>query len=179
MSLILVTGISGSGKSSVMEELRYRGFEAHGTDEHGLGCWEDIETGRIVDMPEDLSEAQLHEWFANNKWVYKEDEIKKLSQRASETTNDIYVCGTTSDEWKVWGYFNKIFALTVDPDTAKDRIVSRTNNSFGKDEKELADILKWHKEAPDSYRRHSAVLIDAARKLDSVVDDIIRFSLSF
>ena len=42
MSLIYITGISGSGKSTVLRELAKQGYEAHGVDEEGYADWIDL-----------------------------------------------------------------------------------------------------------------------------------------
>jgi predicted ATPase len=43
--LLFITGISGSGKSEVLAELRQRGYEAYGSDEDNLAAWYDRQTG--------------------------------------------------------------------------------------------------------------------------------------
>ena len=45
MALVLVTGLSGSGKSTVYRELVELGHEAYGFDEDGFGEWVDKATG--------------------------------------------------------------------------------------------------------------------------------------
>jgi uridine kinase len=41
MPLVYVTGISGSGKSAVLQELRQRAHKAVGVDEDGYARWLD------------------------------------------------------------------------------------------------------------------------------------------
>jgi predicted ATPase len=47
MRAILVTGMSGTGKSTALQELRQRGFEAVDTDEPGWTEWRDDDDGSV------------------------------------------------------------------------------------------------------------------------------------
>ena len=47
MRKVLVTGMSGTGKSSALAELRLRGFETVDTDEPGWTEWSDEEEGYV------------------------------------------------------------------------------------------------------------------------------------
>ncbi len=47
----------------------------------------------------------------------------------------------------------------------------------GKAPEELAAILRWHADYEAAYRRFGAVIIDAARPLRDVVDEILTTSV--
>ena len=51
MALYYVTGLSGSGKSSVLRELRARGYHARGVDEDGFADWINRISGRADAFP--------------------------------------------------------------------------------------------------------------------------------
>jgi hypothetical protein len=76
----------------------------------------------------------------------------------------------------VWHLFDKALALVADVPTPKRRITARTNE-FGKAPEELAAILRWHADYEAAYRRFGAVIIDAARPLGEVVDEILTSSV--
>lgn len=67
----------------------------------------------------------------------------------------------------------RLFRLTIDEETLRHRIATRTTNDFGKTTAELGLILKWHKILEQDNRHYGAVMIDATRPLDEVVDDIV------
>jgi broad-specificity NMP kinase len=71
---ILVTGMSGTGKSSALAELRTRGFDVVDTDEPGWTEWSVAEDG----------------------YVWREDRIAELLDRERRTT--LYVSGTVSNQ---------------------------------------------------------------------------------
>lgn len=47
MPLIYITGVSGTGKSTVWAELKNRGIEAYDVDEDGLARWQNNKTRYI------------------------------------------------------------------------------------------------------------------------------------
>lgn len=73
----------------------------------------------------------------------------------------------------MWHLFDKVFSLIIDADTIRHRIKHRTNNEFGKSSEELEHILDWHSGYTEVYTKFGAVLIDATKPLDEVVDEIL------
>ena len=75
MPLVYVTGISGAGKSAVLQELRRRGYEAFGVDEDGYGRWLDGRTGQGRTYPVENEALDPHEWYADHDWVLDVDKM--------------------------------------------------------------------------------------------------------
>lgn len=73
MRRILVTGMSGTGKSSALAELKRRGFRVVDTDEEGWSEWSDVDGG----------------------YVWREDRITQLL--AEEEGPPLYVSGHEID----------------------------------------------------------------------------------
>jgi predicted ATPase len=67
MPLIYVTGVSTAGKSSVLGELRRRGYAAFGVDEDGYGVFVHRESQRVVEPP--LEDVDPHDWYREHAWV--------------------------------------------------------------------------------------------------------------
>jgi len=122
MSLFYVTGISGTGKSQVLKELQARGYEAHGTDEHGFANWVNKSSREIEMLPEDQPKFDIHEWFAEHDWVLSDNKIAQLMGKANVSDKPIFLCGLADGEDKVWHMFTKVFLLTVDEPTLRHRI---------------------------------------------------------
>ena len=70
VSRVLVTGMSGTGKSSALVELAQRGFRTVDTDEPGWSTWSERDGG----------------------YIWNEDRISELL--ATETDPALYVSGT-------------------------------------------------------------------------------------
>lgn len=110
----LISGLPGTGKTSVCEELRSRGFNA-------------------IDADKTFSSQTMHGWM----WQDKE-----LSEALNDPIKDIlFICGSASNRDKYIHRFAKVFILYVDNDTLKTRLTNRTNNDFGKDSAVLARHL--------------------------------------
>jgi thymidylate kinase len=173
MPLFYVTGVSGSGKSAVLRELESRGIEAHGVDEHGFASWVNRKTGEVALFRESRDGVDFPQWRKAHKWVLNTERIRALSAQSDEPERSVFLCGVAEGDALVWDAFRAVFALIVDVETIKQRIRKRTDHSFGKGPGELERILDWHESFEGDYRRFGAVIIDATRPVEDVVDDIV------
>jgi 5'(3')-deoxyribonucleotidase/dephospho-CoA kinase len=171
MPLIYITGVPGSGKSTVRSELLKRGYTAYGTDEDSLAYFYNNQTGEPIrhHMPAD---KRTPEWRAQHTWKVSRSAIEKL--RASAGDEPVFLCGVVAnDADELWDLFNKVVALTLDEQTLRHRITSRTNDDYGKNAHEFAALLKWIQTAETDYVRLGATIIDATKPIEQVVDDIL------
>lgn len=171
MPLYYVTGISGSGKSSVRDELKRRGYTAFGTDEDDLAYFYHNQTGKRIKNHVAI-EDRTPEWRAQHTWKLSRARAEGLLKQSKGSA--VFLCGVTAnDADELWDLFSKVFALFIDEDTLKHRIASRTNNDFGKSAHELQILIEWQKTAKEDYSKLGAVLIDATKPLGQVVDQIL------
>jgi len=170
MSLIYITGNSGAGKSSVRNELQKRGYEAHDTDEGGITSWRHKVTDEAVIRPTDTKD-RTKEWYEEHDWKMSRPKVQELASKAKNKT--IFLCGSTSNAGEMLDLFGKIIFLEINKDTLRTRLINRTDNDFGKAPDELDNILGWHKSFEDEYRLYGATMVDAARPLSVVVDNIV------
>lgn len=122
MGLVYVTGLSGSGKSAVLRELKKQGYEAHGVDEEGYADWTDRETGSVVPFPHDDPSLDAHGWYKKHRWVLSQERIGNLKKQADDESKTIFLLGTAEGEDKVWHFFDKVMTLLLDEKTLKSRI---------------------------------------------------------
>lgn len=172
MGLIYVTGLSGTGKSAVLDELRARGTLARGVDEEGYADWIDRETGRRAEYPRDDPDFDFHAWYRTHEWVLSAERIGVLSRAAARLGGPVFLCGVADGEKAVWHLFDTVVALVADAATLTARITVR-DNEFGKAPEELAALLRWHTGYEATYRGFGAVIVDATRPLGTVVDEIL------
>jgi broad-specificity NMP kinase len=160
----LITGDSGSGKTTVADALAARGFYAYSTDdEPGVTRLEDGD-GRPTEWPDPPVD------WSKVAWNWQEGPLLDLLA-AAET---VFVAAVTSNQERYYHLFDAIFVLIVDEATTRHRLLSRTDNDYGKDPEELARNLRGHA----AFQREllaapRAVAIDALRPVEAVVDDII------
>lgn len=167
MSLVYITGISGSGKSAVCEELKRRGYDAHEGDD-GLSGFYHNETGERL-LRSTTSEERTPEWRKQWTWKMSRDELFKLKNLGTQ----IFVCGVAANDKEYIDVFDKCFVLHLGKQALLDRLANRTNNDFGKSEHELQGVLDWYNSLDQWYEDIDAIKIDAEQPLDVVVDGIL------
>jgi dephospho-CoA kinase len=111
---VLVTGMSGTGKSSVVRELAARGFKAVDTDD---GWSEPLPDGR-------------------QRW--HEHAIEALL--ATEDSDVLFVAGCEENQARFHARFDHIVLLSAPMQTLLGRLAARTTNSYGKAPGELNRI---------------------------------------
>jgi hypothetical protein len=172
MSLYYVTGLSGTGKSSVLRELRALGYQARGVDEDGYADWVNRISGRTDRFPHGDPDLDFHAWYAAHYWVLSVRRISILSRAAARLGQPVFLCGSASGDDVVWQLFDKVIALVADEQTIRRRLASRSN-SFGQTAEELADVLFWHAGFEAAYRGFGATIIDATQPLPEVVAGVL------
>jgi broad-specificity NMP kinase len=151
----LVEGVSGTGKSSVCDELRRRGYKAINGDRE-LAYQGDPETGRRTG-------AYGHEYH-----IWDVDKVREIA--ANKEDEITFFRGGSRNFDKFVDLFDEVFVLDVDTETLKQRLDSRPVDDWGGNKKEKELILRLQatkRDIPDG------MIIDAARPLNEVVDAIV------
>ena len=156
----LIEGISGTGKTEVCHELQRRGYKAIEADEV-FGFYGDPKTG----LPTE-EKSQLN-------WIWDK---KKVDEVLNNKTNIIFICGGAMNQNEFMHYFAKAFTLQVDDETLKSRLLSRTNNDFGKHSEDLVRQLEWNKGVVAYAKQRGTILIDATKSTTDIVDEILSYT---
>lgn len=170
MSLIYITGVSGTGKSTVRKELQNRGFEAHDTDDNGFRGWFNPETKQFIDSDIGYNEAD-REWLDKYPLYIKRDMVEKIVP--ADPSEKVFLCGSVPNANEVWDLFDEVIYLIISEDVLRERIANRTNNRYGKDPAELEAVLGWRANSEQEAQRFGAKMVDATCKIDEVVNEII------
>jgi shikimate kinase len=170
VALVYITGISGSGKSTVRSELQSRGFEAYDIDTDGLSYWQNLITGEIT-READASQRSV-EFSKDNEWRLDPERVRRLVQKAKGHL--IFLCGSApSNDAEVWDLFSKVVHLDIDKETMRTRVTSRTTGDYGKNPNELEALLGWHEGIDHHYRERADFTIDATKPTDQIVQEIL------
>jgi dephospho-CoA kinase len=145
---ILVTGTSGTGKSSALAQLSRRGFRTIDTDEPG---W----TVEVAD---------------GGQWW---DE-KRILQLLGEDGPTLYMSGTVSNQGRFYDRFDAVVLLSAPADVLLDRISGRTTNDYGKSLEQRELILTHLREVEPLLRATCTHEIDATQPLSEVVERLVR-----
>lgn len=84
---ILLTGMSGTGKTTALAELERRGYKVVDTDDDGWGQWSDADGG----------------------YVWREDRMEELLTRQEASTP--YISGTVSNQGRFYPRFDTVVLL--------------------------------------------------------------------
>lgn len=178
MPLIYITGMSGSGKSSVLRKLEELGYATYGVDELGYADWVDRQTGEIIPFPEEEDSVDIHEWYVKHRWVLSKDRIGRLKKQVDADDKLAFLGGMSEGIDDVWRYFDNVLLLTIDIETIQERITNRTDNDFGKAPDEMAAIMSALEPYETKCKRLGAITVDATQPLKKVVQEIIEIGES-
>jgi shikimate kinase len=154
---ILVTGISGVGKSSALVELARHGYRVVDTDDEG---WREYRPYR--EPIDELHRGEFH-------WV--EERMDALL--ATDDGRSLFVGGGVRNQTMFYNRFDAVVLLSAPAEVMLDRIARRTTNDYGKTDLERAEILADLAEIEPILRKGCTHEIDANRPLDEVVADLV------
>ena len=158
MRRVLVTGMSGTGKSTALAELGRRGFRIVDTDSPGWSEW----------IPAAGS--------AGGEWIWREHRMAELL--ASEDEHTLYVSGCMSNQGKFYDRFDAIVLLSAPAEVILDRVENRTTNDYGKEPGQRDLILAHIASVEPRLRATCTHEIDASRPLAEVVGALIAIGQS-
>jgi dephospho-CoA kinase len=149
MRRILVTGMSGTGKSTALAELGRRGFRVVETDEPPWSAWSEADEG----------------------YVWREDLMADLL--AVDDGPTLYVSGTVSNQGRFYPRFDAVVLLSAPAEVLLRRIETRTTNDYGKATEERELILQHLAEVEPLLRSTCTHEIDATQPVSEVVARLV------
>jgi len=159
---VLLTGMSGTGKSTVIEELSARGYKAVDADYD--------EWSEVVNVPD----GELTGIGPGQDWVWREDRIQALL--STEDVDVLFLSGTSPNQGKFYPQFDHIVLLSAPAEVLVERLASRTNNPFGKRPEEVERVLRLKDEIEPLLRRGAGHEIDTSASLDRIVAEVLRYA---
>lgn len=164
-----ITGISGTGKTTIAKELNRRGIFAIDQDskEYGLCSWKNNKTMEDSRFEYGIGKEFLeaNDWYCN---------IEKLKQILNSNKNITFVCGVSANQDKYLDLFDKIFLLRCSPLVLVKRIDSREDHQFGKHSSEKEHILNWYEEFEERLINKGAIAINNNNPINIGADEILK-----
>ncbi len=148
MKRVLLTGMSGTGKSSVIQALAERGYKA-------------------VDADYGWSERG-----PDGDWLWREDRIQHLL--STEDSDILFLSGCATNQGKFYPQFDHIILLSAPAAVLFERLAHRTTNTYGKTPDELAQVRRDLETVEPLLRRGAEYEIDTCAPLEQVVESILR-----
>jgi dephospho-CoA kinase len=148
--VVLVTGMSGTGKSAALAELARRGHRVVDTD---YGGWTD-EAGR--------------------ERLWREDRIAALLD--GHDSGALFVSGTVQNQGKFYPRFDAVVLLSAPAEVILERVATRDTNDYGKTDTER-DLIAHDLATVEPLLRAGATdEIDTGAPLGEVVDELERIA---
>jgi shikimate kinase len=156
---ILITGMSGTGKSAVIGELLQRGYHAVDLDTPEWSHWVDAVPG------DDLTPKD------GQDWVWQEGRVRNLL--TLNEGKDLFVSGCTENMGKLLDVIDTIVLLSAPIGTIMDRLGERSGAGYGQtsgEQRKVAELI----EAVEPLLRQSAhIEIDTRQPVAQTVDQIL------
>jgi shikimate kinase len=158
MKRILLTGMSGTGKSTVIRELAARGYKAVDADGDEFSRWVEVISE---------ADAEVAPVDGNRDWAWREDRMQDLL--STEDTDVLFVSGCAENMPKFFPQFNLIVLLSAPASVIVERLRTRTTNQYGKRPDEVARVLSLVENIEPRLRRAAGYEIDTSAPLEEVV----------
>ena len=160
MIRVLLTGMSGTGKSTVIAELAARGYKAVDADDGRLS--------EMVSVPDD----ELTGLDPGQDWVWREDRIQELL--ATEDAEVLFLSGCSPNQGKFYPQFDHVLLFSAPAHMIVERLATRSNNPYGKRPEEIARVLDLLQTVEPVLRRTSGHVVDTSLPLDQILATVLR-----
>jgi dephospho-CoA kinase len=151
MTVVLVTGMSGTGKSSALAELGRRGHRVVDTD---YGDW-------IEESP-------------GSERLWREDRIEALLDEHDDGA--LFISGCVPNQGRFYSRFDAIVLLSAPVDVILERVAGRETNDYGKTREERDRIVDDSANFEPMLRAGATAEVDTRAPLSEVVDELERIA---
>jgi shikimate kinase len=143
---VLLTGMSGTGKSALVRELRRRGYVAHDADDDGF------------------SEPR-----ADGRWGWRAELVADLL--AQETEGLLFFAGCSEEQ--IGLPFDYRVLLTAPRSVLIERLRTRGSNRYGGEDTELSQVLADLAEVEPLLRRSADLVLTTTAPPSQVADCLL------
>jgi shikimate kinase len=160
MKRVLITGMSGTGKSSVIQELVARGYRAHDLDTPEWSEWIDTDPSDV------LTPAQ------GKDWVWQEDRVRALLSQSEDGT--LFIGGCAENMRRLYPLIDAVILLSAPVATIMERLRTRSAGSYGSVAEERGKVDELIATIEPLLRKSADHEIDTTQSVHATVDEILR-----
>ena len=150
MTRVLVTGMSGTGKTTLLEELGRRGHRVVDTD---YGDWHVVVDGERL-------------WHEGRIGAL-------LDGIADDSPELLFVQGTVRNQGRFRDRFDHVVLLSAPREAIVERLATRRGNPYGKDPAELAETFANLEFVEPLLRRSATVEVVTTVPVSEVADAVL------
>lgn len=150
MKRVLVTGLSGVGKTTLLDELAARGFATVETDD-----------------------GDFHE-MVDGERLWRRDRIEELLRTAPAGGGSVlFVQGTVRNQGEFYPWFDHVVLLSAPVGVMAGRLATRTTNPYGKDAAERAEAIGYVETVEPLLRASATLEIVTTVPVSAVADAVL------
>lgn len=168
---VFITGIAGTGKTSIIIFLKQQGYIAYGIEDlNGICRMINRETGETIthEIGSNLDAFKKYDWICDIKAV------QDLMQKNRDGL--IFYSGTAANVDDLLPLFDQVFLLQADKKELSRRLTERVNNSFGRSKVVQDWLFDQQAEWDKALIQKGAIPIDATQDIKIVASSIIEMS---
>jgi shikimate kinase len=159
---VLITGMSGTGKSTVIQELASRGYPAHDLDTPEWSEWIDAAPS------DDLTPVQ------GKDWVWRQNRVRELLSGSEEGT--LFIGGCAENMNRLFPWIDCIILLSAPVETIVKRLETRSPGKYGHLADERRKVLDLISTVEPLLRESADQEIDTRKPVRATVDEILQIS---
>jgi shikimate kinase len=160
MKRVLITGMSGTGKSSVIRELAARVHHAHDLDTPQWSEWTDADPSDL------LTPAQ------GKDWVWREDRVRALLSQPRD--GPLFIAGCAENMGRLFPLIDAVVLLSAPVATIMQRLQARSPGSYGSVAEERRKVGDLIATIEPLLRKSADHEIDTRQPVHATVDAILR-----
>lgn len=157
---VLITGMSGTGKSAVTRELSARGYRAVDLDTPEWSQWVDVATTDALTPAE------------GKDWVWREDRVRTLLLEHDQSP--LFVSGCAENMERLLPLIDIVILLSAPVATIMKRLEARSPGSYGSTVAERQKICELRATIEPLLRQSADHEIDTSRPIEATVDEILK-----
>lgn len=174
MAKYLIVGLPGVGKTTLLAELRLRGYATMDADfEPELTGWIDKKTGKLVAAWSDGQRA------APEGYVWGWDRARLHELTRNPPGDPFYFGGNTAGMEQYYILFDEVFALVASDATIQKRLTDAARNNphnYGQKPEHVVETLVMNRTFLEQETNRGAIIIDAEPPVNVIADEILRLS---
>ena len=164
MALFFIDAVPGTGKTSLIKELRNRGEDAHDTDDECV--MRSKSTGKVIEHRDRKN--------VPHNWVYPVEKIKELKE--ASRYNNVFLSGSIDNYEDVRPAVDYYVWMDIPLGELLRRLAER-HNDFGESDSEREYIINLHKDM-EEMGHPKAFKIDATKSTKQIADELVEYANS-
>lgn len=176
MTLHLINGLEGTGKSTLCHILRSRGYPALDADAVPDLCqWLNLTTGEMTPVDR-VPFPVSQEWWCAHRWIWKPSKIEELVSFYEDRQG--FLCGSASNEQDFFKSFGLRFYQWARDSTVIERLQQRDPYFWRHGSEDLTRRLRDNKSGKTDAILNGSIALYCDLPAEDVANDLLAYVAS-